>query len=70
MQSVGGQFGGVELARAEATELVGNLPSADPRRSQNVAPAYERDRGASGRGGGAATAGVKAGVGHPRSVQT
>ncbi len=67
-QRVGGQLGGMQLARAEAAELGGDLFRADRCRFQDVAASHQRHRGAAGGGGGAAAVGVEAGVAHPFAV--
>jgi hypothetical protein len=64
MERVGGELGGVELARAEAPELGCNLAHPDPRDVEDWMSAHERDSGAPGGEGSAAPLAVEAGVEH------
>ena len=63
-QRVGGELRRVQLSRAEAAELGGDLRRPDPRGVQHGAPAREADRRAAGGGGGAAAGRVESHVGH------
>ncbi len=63
-QGVGRELRGVQLARAEASQLGGDLRRADPGGVEDRPPAREAHRRASGRGGGAAAAGAESRVGH------
>ena len=67
-ESVGGQLGRVQLARAETPELGRDLPGAESRRLEHGAAPGQRDRRAAGGGAGATPARVEAGVGDPIAV--
>ena len=67
-ESVGGQLGRVQLARAETPELGRDLPGAESRRLEHRAAPRQRDRRAAGGGAGATPARVEAGVGDPIAV--
>ena len=63
-ERVGGQLGGVELARAQAAERVGDRVRAHARGVEDARAAHELDRRAARRDGGAAARGLEAGVDH------
>ena len=63
MQRIGGQVGGVELARREPAELGGDGVGADARGLQQRLALDERDGGRAGGGERAAARGLEAGGG-------
>ncbi len=65
VQCVGGKLGRVALERREATQLAIEGVDADPGRLEQRSPLDQRDRGAAGRDGAAAAAGVERGGSDP-----
>ena len=63
VQRVGGQLGGVQLARREPAELGGDLVRADARGVEQARALDERDRGGAGGRHRAAARGLEAGCG-------
>ena len=61
-ERIGGELGGMDLGRAEATEFLGDRRGSDPRRVKQAEAADERHRRAAGGGRGAAPLGIEAGV--------
>ena len=62
VQRVGGQLGGVELARREPAQLGGDLPRADPRGVEHARAAHQLDRRRARRDRRAAARGLEARV--------
>jgi hypothetical protein len=65
MERVSREVGGVDLTRAETTELARDLPRAHARHLEDGASANERDGGAASGHRGAAPLAVEARVGNP-----